>query len=877
MDTIKNYLAENKIETSALDGITDTSEINRNLNEQHRNVYRSGGFVSPTVGVTVEDKDVNLPHAQYMEKLNSEVYSTVGPKAFDNVSGDYSKSRLEYISAQTPLATTVRRDSLNRPMIGYGMNLDLAENFALAAGVLNKTPAQMNDIYTGKTAITGSEGRALYEAQVEQADQLISAKTGDAPLRAQQRIVLTALAIHNPKLIGPGIIKSIKNGDVEGAINEIENRSNAAGSRELRMRRKRDAQHFANYTAQGDRGGNASLATMMGMTNNGSSGLALSKRPVKRPTSERGVAASLRPRLRPTSSERAEVAAQLDVELFESNPERPGYVPPKMGATELNTPAIRNSAGDAEVDRQVPAPLGVGQPDAAPDIESQADRFIRENGMEKELEAFYAKAINDPKDAVVRPKGRPVPRTIGPAEQLIIDGGMEASLEEFYAKNINDPKDAVVRPKGRPVVPEQGYIPPQMGATELNTPAIRNANGDVDAVVRPKGRPVVPEQGYIPPQIGATELNTPAIRNATGGIDVQSWAGYSSAIEGFIKEGGGDPEITVQFYDLESYEEARASGEIEAGSDVMIGDSPETAVVFPYLSDETEAADGAELPTLFSQAMEASRVRAEEAAAQQPVRLPGETPQAYMVRTGERYGANFGEAGPEPTKPSEFSEDNVDESAGLGERIINSVPGLKGFIDTLGEGSSVLNMLNSTPVKLLLSDVLVADGLKKFKPITEKYLARDELSYLQDLARELGVGAVGQNDYKDAVSVAVRKGDGPSVDDLFNMNPASRMKTSFSTAKITRNDETGDYFFEDQYDHNMYVDYTSSDETVISADDFEKSGISTLEGIISTLTADISPFKMAHNMAFLLGSRDFEDDSKDVGRKVRINLGPLDG
>ena len=877
MDTIKNYLAENKIETSALDGITDTSEINRNLNEQHRNVYRSGGFVSPTMGVTVEDKDVNLPHAQYMEKLNSEVYSTVGPKAFDNVSGDYSKSRLEYISAQTPLATTVRRDSLNRPMIGYGMNLDLAENFALAAGVLNKTPAQMNDIYTGKTAITGSEGRALYEAQVEQADQLISAKTGDAPLRAQQRIVLTALAIHNPKLIGPGIIKSIKNGDVEGAINEIENRSNAAGSRELRMRRKRDAQHFANYTAQGDRGGNASLATMMGMTNNGSSGLALSKRPVKRPTSERGVATSLRPRLRPTSSERAEVAAQLDVELFESNPERPGYVPPKMGATELNTPAIRNatgdvdapvgpkgspvvsdqgyipprmgatelntpairnSAGDAEVDRQVPAPLGVGQPDAAPDIESQADRFIRENGMEKELEAFYAKNINDPKDAVVRPKGRPVPRTIGPAEQLIIDGGMEASLEEFYAKNINDPKDAVVRPKGRPVVPEQGYIPPQ---------------------------------------IGATELNTPAIRNATGGIDVQSWAGYSSAIEGFIKEGGGDPEITVQFYDLESYEEARASGEIEAGSDVMIGDSPETAVVFPYLSDETEAADGAELPTLFSQAMEASRVRAEEAAAQQPVRLPGETPQAYMVRTGERYGANFGEAGPEPTKPSEFSEDNVDESAGLGERIINSVPGLKGFIDTLGEGSSVLNVLNSTPVKLLLSDVLVADGLKKFKPITEKYLARDELSYLQDLARELGVGAVGRQDYENAVSVAVRKGDGPSNADFLNMNPASRMKTSFMTAKITRNDETGDYFFEDQYDHNMYVDYTSSDETVISADDFEKSGISTLEGIISTLTADISPFKMAHNMAFLLGSRDFEDDSKDVGRKVRINLGPLDG
>ena len=74
-------------------------------------------------------------------------------------------------------------------------------------------------------------------------------------------------------------------------------------------------------------------------------------------------------------------------------------------------------------------------------------------------------------------------------------------------------------------------------------------------------------------------------RDAACGISAKDWTGYNSEIEEYILESGGNPEITVQFYNLDSYEKARDAGDIEPGSDVMIGDTPETAVVFPYISD----------------------------------------------------------------------------------------------------------------------------------------------------------------------------------------------------------------------------------------------------------------------------------------------------
>ena len=291
MDTVSNYLKENPIETRGIAGMSDPAEMNRTLNEMHRNAYRSGGFVSPTVGVTVEDADVDLPHADYMEDLHDEVLSTAGPSAFDTEGRNYAQSRFQYISSQTPMSASVRRDSLNRRMIGYGFNLESPENFALAAGVLNMKPEEIEAIRNGEAIITQAQARSLYEAQVSIADKLISEKTSDEPLRANQRMVLTAMAIHNPELIGPDLSKALREGNGEAAVNEIRNRSNASKSRELRLRRVQDAQHFSNYMTDEDlsAGGANELIHP--------SAVERSPRPQSRP--DRGMPTSLRPQMRP--------------------------------------------------------------------------------------------------------------------------------------------------------------------------------------------------------------------------------------------------------------------------------------------------------------------------------------------------------------------------------------------------------------------------------------------------------------------------------------------------------------------------------------------------------------------------------------------------
>ena len=43
-----------------------------------------------------------------------------------------------------------------------------------------------------------------------------------------------------------------------------------------------------------------------------------------------------------------------------------------------------------------------------------------------------------------------------------------------------------------------------------------------------------------------------------------------------------------------------------------------------------------------------------------------------------------------------------------------------------------------------------------------------------------------------------------------------------------------------------------------------------------TISSDATNFQKIHNLAFLMGSRDYKDNKKDVGRKVKINIGNPD-
>jgi len=100
--------------------------------------------------------------------------------------------------------------------------------------------------------------------------------------------------------------------------------------------------------------------------------------------------------------------------------------------------------------------------------------------------------------------------------------------------------------------------------------------------------------------------------------------------------------------------------------------------------------------------------------------------------------------------------------------------------------------------------------------------------------------------------------------------------------------EIGDVILKDQYDYNLYTDYTAEpiinkdgekEYPRLSTEEFESPELpfSTAKGIKDTLAAytsgKIGFLSAAHNFGFLLGSRDYQDPEKDEGIPMLLNLG----
>ena len=99
-------------------------------------------------------------------------------------------------------------------------------------------------------------------------------------------------------------------------------------------------------------------------------------------------------------------------------------------------------------------------------------------------------------------------------------------------------------------------------------------------------------------------------------------------------------------------------------------------------------------------------------------------------------------------------------------------------------------------------------------------------------------------------------------------------------AKITV-DADGNIKIIDQYDFNNWAYYGKGVQAngkylELSSDEFEKSDISFTEALMDTIQNSPSDYQMVRNLAFLFGSRDYEDDTRDTGRKVEINLGNIE-
>ena len=667
MDTVQSYLKENPVNVKGLTGIMDPKVINRTYNEMHRNAYRSGGFVSPTIGVTVEDEDVDLPTSEYMENLNDEVYSTQGPSAFDTETSNYNQSRFKYIAGQTPLAHSVQRDSLNRRMIGYGFNLDTSENFALAAGVLNMKPEDL-------VAITTGQARALYEAQVKQADELISERTEGAPLRANQRMVLTAMAMHSPALIGPNLTKAIKNGDAASAVNEIKNRSNAANTRELKIRREQDAQHFSNYTPETEKP-DEELGIRMGIrpkSRPNTAALSTSKRPQARPNRE-APAESLRPKSRPTTA--------VDEDVY--------------AADAITTETL------------VP---GTGK--VLDEILDQPDGTV---------------------EASLRPQARPM-------------SGLQASL----------------RPQLRPV--SQGEV------------AVRK-----DEAIAVSTASVIPE-GKLEELL---ESGQQIARDAFGGMAATAWAGYNSVAQKVIELAGGDTSASVHYYTSEAYRKAVEAGQVEPGTDVLIGedrgDGENDFAAFTHIEgDNAPAIAAEETPEFF------------EALSQRPGLRRGGDNNASLVEDGILANAveTMSQLGGDiQSSVQEIAESLVSKTSEVSDAALGKAAGVfESFKETMGD------------ISFREYTSFIGNFVNPGRTITEDNLSSGEIDAMRDLitdARSQGKSAV---DYTDMGSSEAESIDSPG---LFGgiANPLVRVQRVVGGFQFSKNDK-GETLVKNTYNFN---------------------------------------------------------------------------
>ncbi len=189
---------------------------------------------------------------------------------------------------------------------------------------------------------------------------------------------------------------------------------------------------------------------------------------------------------------------------------------------------------------------------------------------------------------------------------------------------------------------------------------------------------------------------------------------------------------------------------------------------------------------------------------------------------------------------------------------------------------------SSTPAKLMLQDILLGKNAKDMLPITESSFTEEEIKSLIEIAKRRGTGLVTRKDF-DNVTVGSVRGDGPEDILTRRLSVGDSLYNSLGDTTIKKDPTTGEYYVEDTYDWNVYTDYTVGkvnkksgrrEGKVYSTEEFESS-LNSSEELYKTLTSDASIFEKAHNIAWLFGSRDYTDNSKDTGRKIRISLGKL--
>ena len=199
-------------------------------------------------------------------------------------------------------------------------------------------------------------------------------------------------------------------------------------------------------------------------------------------------------------------------------------------------------------------------------------------------------------------------------------------------------------------------------------------------------------------------------------------------------------------------------------------------------------------------------------------------------------------------------------------------------------------MLSTTPVSMMLDDVFVPAMGRK---ITEANFSPESIDILRQMALDnnLKAGDSMKINYEDfnkygakmsAKFVSGANEDISSIKEkLLNLSPADEVKMTLGEAMLSV-DQEGNIKVIDQYDFNSWSWYGKGKQEdgkylSLSADEFEKTDIGFVEAVMDTIQNAPSDYQMLRNLSFLFGSRDYEDDTRDTGRPVEINVGKIEG
>lgn len=244
-----------------------------------------------------------------------------------------------------------------------------------------------------------------------------------------------------------------------------------------------------------------------------------------------------------------------------------------------------------------------------------------------------------------------------------------------------------------------------------------------------------------------------------------------------------------------------------------------------------------------------------------------------------------------------FNKEPVQEDSYFGQTFFDFMktaePVVKAGVDAaVSAGGNVrdfYNMVKTTPITMMLDDVFVPAMGRK---ITEDNFSPESINILKQIALDnnLKAGDSMKIDYEDfnkygaEMSARFVSGTNENISDikqkLLNLTPADEVKMTLGEAMLSV-DQEGNIKVIDQYDFNSWSWYGKGKQEdgkylSLSADEFEKTDIGFVEAVMDSIQNAPSDYQMLRNLAFLFGSRDYEDNTRDTGRSVEINAGKIE-